>query len=88
MLIPIITVNQNHVQSRQREVKNEVMVWYSIVWYDIVLFDVAWNEVFTDVGVHVVVFSDVASCRYVGVLTTLLRSVVPPSSESVLFTSV
>jgi len=49
---------------------------------------VVWNEVFTDVGVHVVVFSDVAPCIFVGVLITLLRSVLPPSLESVLFTSV
>ena len=33
------------------------------VWYGIVLFDVVWNEVFTDVGYQVVVFSDVAPCR-------------------------
>jgi hypothetical protein len=64
------------------------MVWYSIVWYYIVLFDVVWNEVFTDVGVQVVVFSNMAPCRFVGVLTTLLRSVLPTSSESILFTSV
>jgi hypothetical protein len=43
------------------------MVWYSIVWYGIVLFDVVWNEVFTDVGIHIVVFSDVAPYRFVGV---------------------
>jgi hypothetical protein len=60
-------------------------VWYGIVWYAIGLFDVVWNELFTDVGVQVVVFSDVAPCRFVGVLTTLLRSVLPPSSESILF---
>jgi hypothetical protein len=50
-----------------------------------VLFDVVWNEVLTDVGVQVVVFSVVAPCRFVGVLTTLLRNVLPPSSESILF---
>jgi len=56
-----------------------------MVWYGIVLFAVVWNEVFTDVGVQVVVFSDVAPCKIVGVLATLLRSVLPPSSESILF---
>jgi hypothetical protein len=60
-------------------------VWYSIEWFGIVLFDVVWNEVFTDGGVQFVVFSDVAPCTFVGVLTTLLRSVLPPSSESILF---
>jgi len=31
------------------------------VWYGIVLF-LVWNELFTDVGVQVVIFSDVAPC--------------------------
>jgi hypothetical protein len=56
-----------------------------VVWYGVVLYDVVWIEVFTDVGIQVVVFSDVAPCGFVGVLTTLLRSVLPPSSESILF---
>jgi hypothetical protein len=56
-----------------------------MLWYGIVLFDVVWNEVFIDVGVQAVIFSDVAPCRFVGVLTSLLWSVLPPSSESILF---
>jgi hypothetical protein len=30
-LISKVTVNQNHVQSRQREIRNEGMVWYGKV---------------------------------------------------------
>jgi hypothetical protein len=80
LMICKIALKQNHVQSRQREVRNE-----GLTWYDMILYDVMWVEVFTDVGVHVVVFTDVAPCVYVGVLTAFLRSTVPQSSESILF---
>jgi hypothetical protein len=50
-----------------------------------VLYDVVWIEVFTDVTEQAVVSSDMAPCRSVGVLTTFLRSVLPQSSEPILF---